>query len=339
MKILRLSTGFGPIETQTNTLCKPAEEIESHYLFPGDEDPVDIDFESYDCIWVYTDERFPEEFPQTYTKLMFSDVRKVNMKVALHNTQYGMTNVWWHQEYDVPEIHKLYRKGEFPTKLPRTFMVKANRSYTRNSYATVVHNLSDLNKWGHWKDFDYILQDYRDDYAKPYHDDLYYLPDAQTRQSDDLHYCGQVYRTGDKFFERSLRWTNHWYVSPTHRGLPHLGLRVGEGSFLAMPGQMEIIDFWDQIKLIYDSVGVEIGTLDFSINDKGHIVPWGICTLYLFYCEGSDAHGNNSYYPSPQEQIPIQVEYFNNIMEYLGAEYRTDANEVWRVINGNNLNL
>mgnify|MGYP007077389743 CR=1 FL=1 len=324
-KILRLSTGFGPIESQTALLCKPADDIESYYLFDGYPDPVDINFDKYECIWVYTDERFPDQFPRTYEKLLESKVRKVNMGVARINNQFDMTNSWREAGFPVPEIYRMYLKGTLPESIDKPVMAKAIRSYTRNSYARVVRSMEDMEKWNFYKRYDYMLQEYKEDYAKPTEDNLYY--------------CGQVYKTGNRIFERSLRWTNHWYVSPTNRGLPHLGLRCGSGAFDVMPGYKDIPDFWDQVAKIYESAGIEIGTLDFSITENKEIVPWGVCTLYLFYCEGIDGRQAGLSIPTPQEQIPIQVEYWNGIMEYIGSAYRTNETLVWRAINAHNLNL
>jgi hypothetical protein len=321
MKVLRLSDLHDPIENSLRSITKLVPGLEDYYLFGKDEE---IDINSYSAVWCTTSIHFKEAtYPCIFKALNSYTGKTVNWRCATSLGQDVMTRRWIESDIPSPDFIK-YKAGVIDDPLPSFWkfplMIKAAREYPRVSFATVVNNQEEYVKWVTTHNFDYILQRY--------------IP---FEEEDSLYYCGQVYIVGEKVIPRSTRWSNHWYVSPTDRGMPHLGLEMG--GHTSIPSFSHCADFEEQVKKIASTTDVDIGTLDFSLTDSGKVIPWGICTVYPNYTEGKQSRREGRILPSALEQVPIQVQGWNEILFHLGIDFVVTSNMMWRSIHECGLDL
>lgn len=324
MNVLRISTAYTRLESSIYNISRMIPEITDYYLFePGDSGP---DLDQFDAIWCYTSNLFTREaYPEFYEKLDNYKGRTINYRCAEKLSQEIMTRTWIDNGIKAPEFVKFSSYSpdninQLPEGWNYPLMVKACREYPRVSFARIINNDNEYEKWYNThSEFDHILQEY--------------LP---FDSSDQMYYCGQLYIVGDEMFPRTTRWTNHWYVSPTDRGRPHLGLEVG--GFTSFPGFSSNESIYEQARHICDLVDVDLGTLDFSLTDDGEVIPWGICTVYPFYTEGSDVKDNPDY-PSAIDQVYPQTQNWNVTLSYLGIDRKVTDNQIWRIIRACELNL
>lgn len=316
MKVLRLSNCSIPLENMAQGMFKDISEMETYYLFnEGDSGP---DFDKYDAVWFYTSEEFSRmRFPKLYEKAEKYEGRKVNWECVEGLCQDDMTSAWIDEGFPAPEFidfpeNHLAQYDEMPDGWDWPLMVKACREYTLYAYATIIYNNDDYAKWmksnGHHR---HMLQQY-----------------VPFEAPDGLYYCGQIHYIGGDIIVRSQRWSNHWYVSPTFRGEPHLGIKMG--TLEGMPNADKITNFEEQVERIFQAVGVDIGNLDMSISKDGQIIPWGICTNFAVYSEANKERKLGMNHPHGSEQMIQQTKIVNKILDYFEIKERVSEKDLWR---------
>lgn len=325
MKTLRITTVENKVlEGTIYNLTRHIKDFDDYYLFKDNLPNLD----NYRAVWCYTDSNFTrEKFPFTFNKLEKYQGQKINWNCAENIRQDIMTKRWIENDLVAPEFLSFlsdhtFQSSDLPEEWDYPLMIKAAREYPRVSFATIVLNEKEVSNWRTLHaQFPYMLQRY--------------LP---FDSPDGLYYCGQAYIIGNEVIPRSLRWTNHWYVSPTYRGEPHLGLEMGSFEKFPFYEQAENT-LTQQILQIASIAKVDIGTLDFSLREDGQIIPWGICTVYPYYTEGRKSRESGWNTPSALEQISVQTLGWNKTLKYLGIQDWVSDNEIWRSIQSLNVNL
>ncbi len=287
-------------------------DINTWYFFDTTLDEK-AQLDDYDTLWFTVTSSFTSEnYPTVFSRLESYSGRKVNFNCTAFLRLDQQINGFIKAGFALPPF-QIYEKGTLPEEFDCPMIVRASLEYSQYCFSKLVVSRDDVNRWLHWVNYDYILQDFSEDTF-----------------CDGLYYNGQIYCVGDDLIPRSVRWSNQWYVSPTTRGIPHLGLVMGD--FNQIPNITTCGNFEDKVRECFNSLSVDIGCLDFSISENGDLIPWGITAPFYPFLEGEKNLSLGLPFPTHGEQLQPQICAWNAVLNLLGSNKGLSPNELFRPI-------
>lgn len=319
MKLLRISNVEAKYESMVDSLLRYCSDVDTYYLFEKDDKGPD-NLCDYETIWFYVNNQFNvQNYPTLTKRIEEYQGETVNFNCSGTLDIYSQHVIWKMLGFSVPKTIKfsnghVFEDSNLPEDFNYPFVISYNREDSRLAHFQEVSNSKEINEWRTSRElpWDYLL-----------HELIDYVSD------DGFYYGAQAYIIGEMVIPRSTRWSSGWYVSPTPRADPCIGLEMG--SFFRMPNLPNDINL--QILTTAKAAEIDIGVLDFSLTREGKVIPWGISTTYPCFTE------SNLPEPEPVDQIKVQVDNWNTIFNYLGLNYSVKNTDIWRVITNLDLHL